>query len=381
VLRKRIAFLFVGGPHQVFHSAPIAAELALRFGDEADVACFAVSAVEQRSVRKILAALGAPDVPVDLLDRPIWLRALDAFATPALSLKVPVLFANRKRLDAFDALVTTERTSTVLRRFGLTHPHLIHIPHGAGDRAKGFERRIRAFDYVIVGGEKDRARMIAEGLVTPDGCAASGYVKLDYLRRAAPPEPLFDNGRPTVLYNPHFDAALSSWPRFGPEIVRAFARQDRFNLVVAPHVRLFAGASDAERAAFEALGVPDKIIVDAGSDRSIDMTYTRVADIYLGDVSSQVYEFLADPRPCVFVDAAGQRDWRQDPDFAFWHLGEVMRGSADPVAAITRALARHPALRIRQQRAVTRALGRPDGAAARAARLALAFLGRTAARA
>jgi hypothetical protein len=378
---KRIAFLFVGGPHQVFHSAPIAAELALRFARDAEVACFAVSAAEARTARNVLAALGAPAVPVSLLERPLWLRAVEALATPALPLKLPVLFANRHRLDGFDAIVTTERTSTVLRRFGLTRPRLIHVPHGAGDRAKGFERRIRKFDYVIVGGEKDRARMIAEGLVTAESCAASGYVKLDYLNRAAPPAPLFDNGRPTVLYNPHFDAALSSWPKFGPDIVRAFARQDRFNLVVAPHVRLFAGASDAESAAFEALAVPGRVIVDAGSDRSIDMTYTRAADIYLGDVSSQVYEFLATPRPCVFVDAADQRDWRNDPDFAFWHLGEVVRGDADPVAAVDRALEGHVALRVRQRTAVTRALGSPDGAANRAARLALGFLGQVSARA
>lgn len=29
------------------------------------------------------------------------------------------------------------------------------------------------------------------------------------------------------------------------------------------------------------------------------MTYTPAADIYLGDVSSQSYEFLLDPRPCL----------------------------------------------------------------------------------
>ena len=37
---------------------------------------------------------------------------------------------------------------------------------------------------------------------------------------------------------------------------------------------------------------------DPGSPASTDMTYTRAADIYLGDVSSQVYEFIAEPRPC-----------------------------------------------------------------------------------
>ena len=32
------------------------------------------------------------------------------------------------------------------------------------------------------------------------------------------------------------------------------------------------------------------------------MTYTKQADIYLGDVSSQVYEFMLKPRPCIFFN-------------------------------------------------------------------------------
>src|SRR3546814_20602400 len=79
-------------------------------------------------------------------------------------------------------------------------------------------------------------------------------------------------------------------------------------LVVAPHVRLFAEASDAERAAVAKLAVPGKVMIDLASDRLFDMSYTSGADIYLGDVSSQVYEFLATPRPCLFLNAP-QVDW------------------------------------------------------------------------
>src|SRR3546814_2320779 len=57
-------------------------------------------------------------------------------------------------------------------------------------------------------------------------------------------------------------------------------------LVVAPHVRLFAEASDAERAAVAKLAVPGKVMIDLASDRLFDMSYTSGAEIYLGDVSS-----------------------------------------------------------------------------------------------
>ena len=53
------------------------------------------------------------------------------------------------------------------------------------------------------------------------------------------------------------------------------------------------------------------------------MTYTLAADIYLGDVSSQVYEFLIAPRPCILLNPH-KADWRDDPNYAFWHFGPVV---------------------------------------------------------
>src|SRR3546814_16149048 len=94
-------------------------------------------------------------------------------------------------------------------------------------------------------------------------------------------------------------------------------------LVVAPHVRLFAEASDAERAAVAKLAVPGKVMIDLASDRLFDMSYTSGADIYLGDVSSQVYEFLATHRPVLFLDAHVV-DWEGDPDYLFGALADVV---------------------------------------------------------
>jgi hypothetical protein len=54
------------------------------------------------------------------------------------------------------------------------------------------------------------------------------------------------------------------------------------------------------------------------------MTYTRYADIYLGDVSSQVYEFVRQPRPTVFLNAHGVEDWPRDINYRHWMLGRVV---------------------------------------------------------
>jgi CDP-glycerol glycerophosphotransferase (TagB/SpsB family) len=96
--------------------------------------------------------------------------------------------------------------------------------------------------------------------------------------------------------------------------------------------------------------------VDLGSLRSIDMSYTSTADIYIGDVSSQVYEFLAKPRPCIFLNPHGV-SWRNDPHYACWNLGEVVDDPAQLMAAVRRAQARHAEFLPAQQQASVRTLG------------------------
>jgi hypothetical protein len=72
------------------------------------------------------------------------------------------------------------------------------------------------------------------------------------------------------------------------------------------------------------------------------MTYLRAADIYLGDVSSQVYEFLLEPRPCIFLNAHGV-SWRGDPSYLHWSLGRVVdRVASDLGPALESAFASHP---------------------------------------
>jgi hypothetical protein len=60
----------------------------------------------------------------------------------------------------------------------------------------------------------------------------------------------------------------------------------------------------------------------------MDMSYTDAADIYLGDVSSQVYEFIERPRPCIFLNPR-RIDWSRDPAYAHWRLGQVVTNVAE----------------------------------------------------
>ncbi len=364
-----IGFLFLGGAHQALHIAPIAAALA--HGGQAQVSLFAPPE-EVGDLASLLSRLDYQATPLPL-PMPPWLSDLQGATFPGQEPKLARLLANRRRLGGFDVLVAAERTSTVLKALPGFSPKLVHVPHGAGDRARGFEKRIRRFDHVIASGPKDRSRMIRERLVTPRGCSISGSVKVStvlFHPRMGARRRLFANDRPVVMYNPHFDPSLSSWETFGPRLAAAFRDQDQYNLVIAPHVRLARGWSPAQRAAFESLAVEDHILVDAGSPRSHDMTYTLAADIYVGDVSSQVYEFLARPRPCVFLDR-GLSPALHDSSFAFWSLGERIEDPAAVLAAVARAQAVHSAYRERQRLAAVAALGPLDGAAQAAAQVLL----------
>ncbi|WP_313805288.1 glycosyl transferase [Sphingobium sp.] len=311
-----IAFLAIAEAHQIYHWLPAALALSGR----PDVNVHVLSPSDRildliasydpdRKLR--LVRLRRPPFPPDSL-----------FRQPSRLLTLALNYSTIRR---HPLLVTTEISSGWLRKMPGFSSRMVHIKHGAGDREGGYKARHSTFDFTLVAGEKDRRRMIDRGLCAPQNCAVGGYAKFEL---KAPPQRFFDNDRPVLLYNPHFDPALSSWVRHGPEVLAALEALEGWNVIIAPHTKL------ASRAAPIRTHAPH-IRVDMGSRHSIDMSYTVSADLYLGDVSSQVYEFLLTPRPCVFLNL-DRRDWTGDQAFAHWRLGQVI----DDITALPMALDR-----------------------------------------
>lgn len=336
----RVAFLFNAQYHQVMHGATTAGALAR--GWCADVDILSPSETHLAYASEIV----GPDRSLALSFQRIGsaLGMLSARLTGSvIPPKLMTLIHASRRLNRYDAIVLPERTSMILRSLGVTRPRFIHIDHGAGDRAAGFDPRIARFDFALVAGEKQRRRMLSEGLIRPEAHAVVGYPKFDAADRLrAPGWTPFTDSRPTILYNPHFSPELGSWAKHGKSFVEQAAMSGRFNLIVAPHVRMCDSRS--RRLAVEAVLAPlarmPHVHVDLGSRRSIDMTYTDMADLYVGDVSSQVYEFLRRPRPCLFLDP-GRTEWQQSEDYRHWHYGPVAQSSSDWVSEIDRAFASH----------------------------------------
>jgi CDP-glycerol glycerophosphotransferase (TagB/SpsB family) len=224
----------------------------------------------------------------------------------------------------------------------------VHTRHGAGDRAIGFDKASAGFDHVLCSGQKIRERLIRDAGVRQECISVVGYPKFDHIRTSAH---LFrmQPARPVVLYNPHPSPHLSSWYKHGREVLDFFVDNDDYQLIFAPHVMLFERRyvvtvdrlriNSPGRIAEKYLRSPS-IHIDLGSRACTDMSYTQAADIYLGDVSSQVYEFLYRPRPCLFLNSH-QSSWQNDPNFEHWNAGPVITDPSDLAKGLGEAVAAH----------------------------------------
>lgn len=364
MIKTRYGFLFNhDAVHQVSHIAPIMQGLRAVDPDATIVAVVSSSA-QVAAIENILGGTHDEDIEIKLVEPPKTLRWLFSFLNKIFpARRLYVLKKSRDFFSTLDCLIVPEMTSTLLKtRFNLKTTPLILFPHGAGDRSIGFGPQIKLFDYVLLSGYKTRDRMLNEQLIRADNHQVVGYPKFDAMNtRGLASKTFFENNNPTVLYNPHFDARLSSWYRFGHDILEFFAQRPHLNLIVAPHVMLFEKRfhfSPGSLAVRFRKSLPKKyldcpnILIDTGSLSCVDMTYTNCADIYIGDASSQVYEFIVKQRPCIFLNSHAA-EWKNDANYKHWNLGPVIDSlqslddmlSSEPVAF-------HDAFRKKQLQAV-----------------------------
>ena len=345
----RIGFLFNHDQiHQVAHSLPIALALA-DAGTGAEIIVATTSDALRAEVERIAGANIARG-EIELVSLELTRGSSRGIAAAAEWL-VPArkLLLYRDNLDFFrslDVLVVAEKTSLLLKsRYGLDGLKIVHTRHGAGDRAIGFDQASRGFDHVLVSGAKIRDRLIAEAGVAAERISIVGYPKFDLQAATRAALPL-DEERPVVLYNPHPSPHLSSWYRQGRAVLEWFAKHPEYQLIFAPHVMLFQRkfVVSVDKLRIDRVGeIPEvclhepHILVDRGSRASTDMSYTNRADIYLGDVSSQFYEYLVRPRPAVFLNTHRVR-WEDDANFLHWQAGPVIEEVAQLGAALAEAV-------------------------------------------
>lgn len=330
--RVRIGFLFNHDQvHQVAHGLPVALALA-EMETGAEILVCATNDRVANEIRTLAADSVGRDfelVRLGLTRRSS--RLLDRLAGRLIpSAKLLVYRDNLDFFRTLDVLVVPEKTSLVLKtRYGLDKLKIVHTRHGAGDRAIGFNAASAGFDHILASGPKIRDRLVSEAGVARDRISVVGYPKFDLF--PARPKARKDD-RLTVVYNPHVAPHLSSWYRHGRDILRWFAEHPEYRLIFAPHIMLFQrpftvtiqppGVARVGRIPKNVLAA-ENIHIDTSSRALTTMEYLDEADIYLGDASSQIYEFLREPRPAIFFNAHGA-DWKGNPSFAHWNAGTVI---------------------------------------------------------
>lgn len=348
----RIGFLFNHDQiHQVAHGLPIALALA-KLGAGVEVI---IGSANERISQEIRILAGKSLGDFQLVELRLASRVSQMLEAVAGGL-IPAskLLMYRDNLDFFrslDVLVVPEKTSLVLKdHLGLHDLKIIHVRHGAGDRSIGFNKASAGFDHVLAAGPKIRDRLIAEAGVSADKISIVGYPKFDLFHRP-PRDRLETRSRPVVLYNPHVAPHLSSWYKWGRGILRWFVDHPEYDLIFAPHIMLFqrkvAVTIQPPRIGRpgsipQAALVARNILIDTGSRKLTTMEYLNRADIYVGDVSSQVYEFLIEPRPCIFLNPHGL-EWERDKNFAHWQLGPVIEDIDQFGSTLSRAFLDHQA--------------------------------------
>lgn len=365
--RADVAFLFLGEMLLVPHLWPIVEALAQARPDLTIDVWISTSAHEE-----LLGEWMAPLTParVRLRRAPGFLQhaTLAKGQNPPLPAKLPMLMRLAPALWNVPVTVCAEQTSLWLPRVLPMRSRFVFTVHGAGPLNYNRDGRLRHASRLFVPSDYLTEEHVAHGIAR-DAIAVTGYVKSAF-RPSVTAVDIFPDARPVLLYAPHWQRYRSSWWEWGHAIVEMLAAQDRYNVVLAPHQRLFERDEEALAYLNRFADLPN-VHVDSGSFAMVDGSYTQMADLYLGDSSSQIIEYLARPRPCVTLDTP-EMAWKPDD---YRRCGAVVRPFDDLWPAIMAAEDQHPSYRDVQSAFAIEALGDAgDDAPRRSARAIIDLL-------
>ncbi|GGE82380.1 hypothetical protein [Sphingomonas prati] len=266
--------------------------------------------------------------------------------------KIPMLARLAGYLAWTKVVLCAEQTSLWLPKMVPFMPPFIFTVHGAGP-LNCSRARLSHAHRILIPSALDIPQHRAQG-VAAERIVVTGYAKCSFVG-GRPARALFGDDRPVLLYAPHWQGHRSSWPAWGPAIVAMLTVQREWNVILAPHQRMFERVPEA-KALIEAAGRADHVHVDTGSFATVDGSYTAAADLYLGDTSSQILEYIARPRPCVLLRPPGL-SWDASGSGNYWGCGAVVESLGDLSGAIADAGARHGEYRAFQTDLAAAALG------------------------
>lgn len=302
-MKKKVAFVYLDDIHMVYHFIGIVAEMN-KLSDKYELEILTYKD-EHKELFKLCDILDIDRKCVKQLNTRLYRRVKESIVKRRFPNPMYMFKKHKNLLLSYDVLIFTDVKHGQIydqRKSGI--PKFIYIGHGAGNGVYPFELEvITKFDLILVPSEKVLGLHKKYFDYPNTTFNIIGYPKLDIAKIEDKHKKLFDNENPTILYNPHFKHDLSSWYKEGLKVLEFFYNNKDYNLIFAPHINLFnrkknAYIADLNPEYFQA----NNMLIDLGSINSTNMTYTMRSDLYLGDVSSQVYEFLLYKiRPCIFI--------------------------------------------------------------------------------
>ena len=327
--RDTVVFLFINGAHHVHHLILPALYFA-HIQDRYRTVLISGSRVNSAIIRKTWKTLDCPDC--DFIELPKPLR----YRIPNYKHKLfPPPYVHWKRIQKYirhaaAVVSTSHEAKNYFQKYEITGPELIYKFHGAGTRDYSFEQGLNQFDLLLVPGVYYFERLVNQLTLDQKSVQIVGHPKFEWQDLMCAKQPiLFNNNKPIFYYNPHWDMELSSFVNWSKPILHFFYKNKDYNLIFAPHPLLkhFSKRKkiDFNYSDFQA----ENILVDLDGVYGIDGTYCDIADVYIGDVSGIVTEWISrKPRPCVFINAHSH-DWIQDSSYESWNCGVVIENVSD----------------------------------------------------
>lgn len=256
-------------------------------------------------------------------------------------------------LSSFDGIVCALYNDLILKKYvNNLSTKLIYSRHGIANAPYSYDEKIKGFDYILIAGEKEEKRRKNLGQLEDLQYIVAGYVKYDICRNLESHNP-FNNKKPIIFYNPHWIKEYSSFFDHGISILDQLSKQDEYNLIFAPH-SLLTTRNPSIVPKVMVYQKYDNIHIDLGTRACHDMSYIKLSDYYLGDISSQALEFILHrERPCLYISNKPKLD--SDYHFDSWEFGDVIINTSKIITQIINSAKQHEIIYSAIQRKVSKA--------------------------
>ncbi len=292
-MRGPVAFLFLGETLLIPHLYPVVEELARQTDLTIDL--WVSTSVHEELLRRWSAELGPARIRIR---RAPGFRNLpdyhDGRNPPARDKSMMLAGMLPFLLRTAGGSVAEQTSLWIPTLLPWLRVRFVKLAHGSGTLMSRGDARRRSAWRMPVPSQSEQQQYLQRGVDRSD-VPVVGSVKPTFRHRMHRELP-FPDRRPVVRYNPHWQRRRSSWWDWGHDIVRQLIEQNLYNVILAPHQRLAEADPQLPQILRDAARHPH-VHSDLDSFAMVDGSYTAAADIYLGDTSSQVIEFLAAPAP------------------------------------------------------------------------------------